>query len=109
MGALIGKSDELVIISKNCYGGYSEPVKRAVDRGISSSLPFFTYRNGKLRHVARYAQEKRRLTVILYGGFSDLEKETAEKIVENNRGNLGFKEKELLFVEDVRDIPEMGL
>jgi multimeric flavodoxin WrbA len=31
IGAFIGKSDEMVIISKNCYGGYSESVKRAME------------------------------------------------------------------------------
>ena len=104
IGALIGKSDELVVISKNCYGGYSVPVKRTVDRGISSSLPFFTYRNGTLRHVCRYKSNKSCLTVILYGGFLDSEKEVAEKIVENNSSNMGFKEKKLITVEKVQDL-----
>jgi multimeric flavodoxin WrbA len=104
IGALIGKSDEIVIISRNCYGGYSVPVKRAVDRGISSSLPFFTYRNGTLRHICRYTSNKSCLTVILYGDFLDIEKKTAEKIVENNCSNMGFKEKKLITVEKIQDL-----
>ena len=44
IGVLLGNSEEMVIISQNCYGGYSEPVKKVIDRSISTSLPFFTYR-----------------------------------------------------------------
>jgi multimeric flavodoxin WrbA len=104
IGALIGKSDEIVLISRNCYGGYSEPVKRAVDRGISSSLPFFTYRDGTLRHICRYKSNKSCLTVVLYGSFLDSEKKAAEKIVENNRSNMGFKEKKLITLEKIQDL-----
>jgi multimeric flavodoxin WrbA len=109
LGGLIGKSEEMVLISRNRYGGYSEPVKRALDRGISSSLPFFTFRDGALRHIPRYKSNKSCLTVLLYGGFSDLEQETAGKIVESNRSNLGFKEKKLIFVEKISDLPEAVL
>jgi multimeric flavodoxin WrbA len=99
MGALIGKSNELVIISKNCYGGYSEPVKRAIDRGISALLPFFTWRDKMIHHICRYKSTGIYLTVLLYGDFTDLEREAAEGIVERNRSNIGYKEARLLMVE----------
>jgi hypothetical protein len=104
IGAFIGKSDEMVIISKNCYGGYSEPVKRAMDRGISALLPFFTWRDRMTRHVCRYKSAKLCLTVILYGDFTDMEKEAAEEIVERNRGNLGYKEARLVMAEKTVDL-----
>jgi multimeric flavodoxin WrbA len=103
-GTLLGTSNETVIISKNYYGGYSEPVKRVIDRCISATLPFFTWRDGKIRHMRRYKKNKLCLTVILYGDFLELEKETAEDLVERNRSNMGFKEKKLIMVNKIEDI-----
>jgi multimeric flavodoxin WrbA len=65
IGSLMGSSEEIVLISKNCYGGYSEPVKKVIDRSISTSLPFFTYRSGKMRHRRRYKVDRK----IPYGVF----------------------------------------
>jgi multimeric flavodoxin WrbA len=99
MGAFIGESAEMVVISRNCYGGYSEPVKRTLDRGISALLPFFTRRGGTMRHMRRYKSAKTCLTVILYGDFTDMEKEAAAGIVERNRSNFGYKEARLIMAE----------
>lgn len=35
IGSEIAQSDELVLISRCCYGGYSPEVKRVLDRSIS--------------------------------------------------------------------------
>ena len=43
IGALVGQSDPLIIVSQCCYGGYSSPVKAILDRAIGDSLPFFTW------------------------------------------------------------------
>ena len=107
IGAFIGKSDEMVIISKNCYGGYSEPVKRVMDRGISALLPFFTWRDRMIHHICRYKSTKICLTVLLYGDFTDLEKEAAEGIVERNRSNMGYKEACLVIAEKPEDLKGM--
>jgi multimeric flavodoxin WrbA len=104
IGALLGTSDEIIIISRNCYGGYSEPVKRVLDRSISATLPFFTYRDGKIRHMCRYKGNKLCLTAVLYGDFLELEKEAAESLIERNRSNMGFKEKKLIMVKTIQDI-----
>jgi multimeric flavodoxin WrbA len=106
IGALLGTSEETIMISKNCYGGYSEKIKRVMDRSISANLPFFTYRDGKIRHPCRYKGNKLRLTVVLYGDFLELEKETAENLVEGNRSNMEFKEKKLIMVKTIHDIKE---
>jgi multimeric flavodoxin WrbA len=103
-GALLGTSDETVIISKNCYGGYSEPVKRVLDRCISAMLPFFTYRDGKIRHIRRYKGNKLCLTAVLYGDFLELEKEVAEGLVERNRRNMEYKGKKLIMAKTAQDI-----
>ena len=48
---IIGQADEMVIVTKNLYGGYSAAVKNVMDRAIGSSTPFSTYR-GKQMHLA---------------------------------------------------------
>lgn len=103
IGATIGASDQLVIISRITYGGYSSPVKKVLDRSIGTSLPFFTYRGWQTHHMKRY-RRKQNLRVYLYGSCSALEKETAKKLIEMNRINMGMKESTLQFLNDAEDL-----
>jgi len=91
IGSLLGNSEETVIISQNCYGGYSEQVKKMLDRSVPASTPFFTYRSWKIRHVKRYRINRKQLTVILYGDFLETEAKAARLMAEANRSNMGFK------------------
>jgi len=100
----LGLSEETVIISRICYGGYSERVKNVFDRNIPSSTPFFTYRSWKIRHIKRYKINRKRLTVILYGDYLESEKKTAELIAEANRSNMGFNKVNLYLTEDITEI-----
>jgi multimeric flavodoxin WrbA len=104
IGVLLGNSEEMVIISQNCYGGYSEPVKKVLDRSIAASLPFFTWRAGKIRHRRRYAVERKCLTVFLYGDFLETEKNTAELIANANRSNFSFSAVNLHIVRQFGEI-----
>lgn len=103
MGALMGASSEVTIISENTYGGYSEAVKRALDRSISTSLPFFTYRGGRLHHRRRY-KNRFHLRVILYGGITEGERAAARAMVKANGANMGSRGETLLFAESIRSI-----
>ena len=47
-------SDVLVLTTPLFCGGYSYELKKAVDRLIPLSLPFFRQENGVTRHVPRY-------------------------------------------------------
>jgi len=105
-GALSGNCEEMVIISQNCYGGYSEAVKRVLDRTVPASLPFFTYRSGKMRHRKRYSDKKKSLNVFLYGDFLEIEKEAAKLIVEANRSNKAFMEANLHIINNFSEIGE---
>lgn len=101
VGGIIGSSDTITIISKLTYGCYSSSVKRVLDRGISNSLPFFTYRNWETHHVKRYKhKDKQIMNVYLYGPSSELERHTAQELVEMNRINLGIDEANLVFLSD---------
>ena len=107
IGSLLGNSEETIIISRNCYGGYSGQIKKIFDRSVSASTPFFTYRSWKLRHVKRYRMNRKQLTVILYGDFLEPEIKTAEKIVEANRSTMGFKKANLYTINSVNEIGQV--
>ena len=106
-GSLLGNSEETVLISQNCYGGYSQQVKNVLDRSISTSLPFFTYRSWKVKHVKRYKTIRKRLIVILYGDFLESERRIAELLVEANRNNMGFKEASLHIINNINEIGQV--
>jgi multimeric flavodoxin WrbA len=100
----MGNSEETVLISQNCYGGYSEQVKKILDRSVPASTPFFTYRSWKVRHVKRYRTDRKQLTVILYGDFLEKEAKAAQLIVEANRSTMGFKKSALHMINNVNEI-----
>jgi len=100
----LGYSEETVIISQNCYGGYSEQVKKILDRSVSASTPFFTYRSWKIRHIKRYRVNRKQLTVIFYGDFLETEAKAVKKMVEANRSTMGFKKVNLYMVNNIDEI-----
>lgn len=98
VGAQIGTCKKVIILSRCYYGGFSSGVKKVLDRAISLSLPFFTYRGGRVHHLLRY-QNRPTLTVCFYGAVTDFERETAAKLVEVNRVNMGFSAAQTFFAE----------
>ena len=100
---VIGQSDELVIITKNLYGGYSADVKNVLDRAIGTSTPFSTYRGGQMHHTLRYGKHDL-WKVIVYGDINENEKATWELMIERNRINHGYRTKELVFVNSINDL-----
>jgi len=107
IGTLLGNSEETVIISQNCYGGYSEQVKKMLDRSVSASTPFFTYRSWKVRHIKRYIIKRKQLTVILYGDFLETEAKAAKLMVEANRSTMGFKKLKLYMINQINEIGQV--
>ena len=108
IGALIGQSDPLIIVSRCCYGGYSSPVKAVLDRAIGNSLPFFTWRGGQTHHIGRYPCRKL-LRVYFYGECTKFEQETAKEVVARNRLNLGYEKADVVFFENIEQVKEAGL
>lgn len=102
-GAAIGNSEKIIVVSQLCYGGYSAPIKRFFDRGISESLPFLTYRNGKTYHMSRY-KTRRELVVYFYGGCSGFEQETAGEYVERFAVNLDMDSHQVIFLTRAEDL-----
>ena len=106
MGEYLSRSDEVILISRCTYGGFSPFVKNVLDRSISYIHPYFEIRNGEMHHKHRYDHHFN-LKVWFYGqDISDLEKKTAEGIVKSNSINMNCKLKDITFVQDSRIIQE---
>jgi multimeric flavodoxin WrbA len=87
LGEYCVNSEELIIISKCFYGGYSPFVKNILDRSIGVMLPFFEIIRGKMHHSAR-TKNHPKLSVYLYGPMTEAEYKTAAKLVEANAINF---------------------
>ena len=71
MGYLIHHAEEVVVISRYTYGGFSGFVKNVFDRSLGYVLPQFEVINGETHHKKRYDEDKP-FTFIFYGeSFSD--------------------------------------
>jgi len=103
MGELLSKSDEVLIISKCVYGGFSPFVKSVIDRSISYSHPYFEIRNGEMHHKRRYSHQFD-LSVWFYGDISEQERRTAEKLIQANAINRDCRVKHLAFLPDIASI-----
>ena len=109
MGALIAKCDELTIISRCVYGGYSPFIKNVLDRSISYILPYFTIRSGEMHHSSRYAN-RLKLSVYFYGpDLTPDEEATAVQLVSANGLNLNTRENSVRFVADLRELEGKAL
>lgn len=100
MGAALSKCDELFIISRCSYGGFSPFVKNVLDRSISYLHPYFKIRDGEMHHRRRY-NHPFSLSVYFYGdGISGKEKEVARSLVKANSVNFQCTVKDVVFGAD---------
>ena len=100
---IIGQADELVIVTRNLYGGYAADIKNVLDRSIGTSTPFSTYRGRQMHHTLRYG--KRGLwKVIVYGEITEAEKATFRYMAERNAVNDGFERSEVRFLENLSEL-----
>ena len=103
---VIGRADELTIISENCYGAYSPAVKNILDRSIGSSTPFSTYRGRQMHHTLRYGKHKL-FKVYTYGSITADEKKTFEFMAERNAINYGYEQSEVIALESLSELEGM--
>lgn len=100
MGEFLAQTEELILVSRCSFGGFSSFVKNVLDRSISYILPFFEMRNGEMRHKSRY-MNKLKIKAVFYGDdITEAEKETARALVKANAINLNGEVKEVVFVEN---------
>lgn len=100
---VIGRADELVIVTKNLYGAYSAAVKNILDRSIGTSTPFSTYRGRQMHHTLRYGKHGL-WKVIVYGETSEAEKATFRQMAERNALNDGYERSEVIFLNDLAEL-----
>lgn len=103
---VVGKADELIVITENCYGSYSPAVKNVLDRSIGLSTPLGTYRGKQMHHTLRYGKRER-LRVYAYGDMTDAEKETFRFTVERNAVNFGFRAFEFRHLGSLDELEEI--
>ena len=95
----VGQADEVVIVTRNLYGGYSADVKNVLDRSIGTSTPFSTYRGRQMHHTLRYGNRSL-WKVIVYGDATEAEQDTFRYLAERNAINDGFERSEVVFIKD---------
>ncbi len=99
---VVGQTDDLVIVTRNLYGGYSAPVKNVLDRAIGASTPFSTYRGREMHHTLRYGKHGL-WKVLVYGDVTEAEKESFRALAERNRINHGYARCEVQFLRDASE------
>jgi len=97
---IVGRADELIIISENCYGSYGPNVKNIIDRSIGISKPLSTYRGRQMHHKLRYGMHKL-IHVIAYGAITEDEKETFSLLAERNALNFGFENLQFTYIDNI--------
>lgn len=100
---LIGQADEMVIVTKNLYGGYSANVKNVLDRSIGTSTPLSVYRGRQMHHTLRYGKHGT-WRVVVYGDITEGEKETFRLVARRNALNDGFERSEVRFAENLSEL-----
>lgn len=81
-------SDILILLTPVTFGGYSYPLKNALDRCIAISLPYLRIMGGEVHHPRRYTH-KQRLVVIGYLPARDGEaQQVFAQLVERNSHNI---------------------
>lgn len=106
MGALLSKSQRMMIISRCCYGGYSPFVTHVMNRSIPYILPYFTIRNHETHHAARH-DNRLRLEAHLYGETTERERVTAQNLVRANGVNILAQEANVHFYANENEIGEV--
>lgn len=87
MPAVLKQSDELVLVSRCTYGGYSPFIKGALDRSIGYLLPYFRICNNEMHHRLRYKKELH-ISSYFYGAVNEQEAETAKGVAAGNAVNF---------------------
>lgn len=98
MGAAIHRADEITVISRYTYGGFSPFVKNVFDRSIGWVLPFFEIYQGEMHHKRRYPEDKP-ITFIFRGQMDDSGKTKARSYVEAVCRNFHGIIKDVIFEE----------
>jgi multimeric flavodoxin WrbA len=108
-GKNLNHIDELVLISKCTYGGFSPFVKSVLERSVPSILPFFSIRNGEAHHTPR-VKKQYRFAAHFYGDdITPEEKQTAIKLVKANEINFNASRSEIHFYSSSKELKDTNI
>lgn len=108
-GRDMGNCLELILVSRCCYGSVSPFVKMVQDRALSYIHPDFVIRKGKMRHKRRYTNIIT-MSSHLYGeNITDVEKETARRLLKANADNYDGLVKDVYFYETAEELESVVL
>lgn len=102
LGSRLLSSEEIVIVCKSLYGGFSVAIKRILDRAIPGVLPFFEKKNNELHHSKRYNNTPV-LKVIFYdsGEMTAAEQAQASKAIAATALNFHASSFSVVFSENL--------
>lgn len=99
MGARIHKAEEVHVVSRYAYGGFSGFVKNVFDRSLGYVLPQFEVVDGETHHKRRYDEDKP-FTFVFYGrALTEDEKASARRYVTAVCANLRAHVRDVVFWE----------
>ncbi|MBQ1508031.1 MAG: flavodoxin family protein [Erysipelotrichaceae bacterium] len=105
MGILVHEAEEVVIISRYTFGGFSGYVKNVIDRCLGYVLPQFEVIHNETHHKKRYDEDKP-FTFLFYGPkLTEEEKENARRYAKAMCANFRSHVKDVVFRE-TGEIPE---
>lgn len=99
MGELIHHADEVIVISRYTYGGFSGFVKNVFDRCLGYVLPQFEVIDGETHHQKRYAEDKPYTFIFRGHALTEEERESACRYVKAVCANIRGHVKEVTFRE----------
>ena len=99
MCRLIHEADEMIIMSRYTYGGFSSFVKNVFDRCIGYVLPEFEVAYGEMHHKKRFAEEKPVTFVFRAHDLSEEKRRNAREYTEALCRNLRGTVKDVIFEE----------
>lgn len=107
MGELLSRCDELILISRCYYGGFSPFVKNVLDRSISYILPYFTIRNQEMHHKSRYRKQIKLSAIVYSKDMTEKEKKTMEYLVTANALNMNILDYKVVFCGSTKNAAEL--
>ena len=106
MGYLIHHAEEVTVISRYTYGGFSSFVKNVFDRCLGYVLPHFELVDGESHHQKRY-DETKPFTFIFYGhDLSEQDRQSAIRYVNAVCTNMRAQVKDVVFEEKTEETKE---
>ena len=88
MGKFFAECEEVVLVSRCFYGGFSPFVKNILDRSIPYIHPYFVIKNKEMHHRPRYDRQIK-ISAFFYGpDITEREKDTARSLVDANAVNF---------------------